>query len=57
MKNGKLNLSKLKVKSFLTEFDKSKELTVKGGAPLSAFSECEYGPCASQSACHSWREC
>ena len=31
MKNKKLNLNALKVKSFVTEFENEKENTVKGG--------------------------
>lgn len=33
MKNKKLNLNELRVKSFVTELENEKENTVKGGGP------------------------
>lgn len=47
----KLGLNELKVKSFLTNLEKEGTNTVKGGEYLSAFSDCGYGPCASQRHC------
>jgi len=34
MKNKKLNLNELKVKSFVTDLENEKEKTVKGGGPF-----------------------
>jgi len=42
MKNKKMNLSELKVKSFVTDLKKGKENTVKGGGIESAVASRDY---------------